>query len=160
MKRFIVLSIILLAFAVEAQTFVDCPTVMIADTLAVRAWAQYDIKLNGSNSYNNELVLMGPVDLDFLVSSASATETVTLVAFGLKRKNAAGAWTVYASADSVTVGSITATTTPTLYSYAIDPLWTYFKLYDAIRITVAVAAVDPTCTFKMNLRIWPQGFGR
>lgn len=165
MKRFIVLFLVLATFGIsEAQTFVDCPTLMKSDTLAARAWAKYDIPLNVSGSYTNETILTGPVDLDFLVSSASATETVTLVAFGLKRKLAAGVWTVYPSADSVAVGTITATTTPILYSYAIDNFWASFKLYDAIRVTVKVSASDPTCTFKLNLRVWPQGnstgFGR
>jgi hypothetical protein len=156
MKRWLVLPMILLAFGLEAQSFVDCPTAMRADTLAARAWAKYDTYLNGLNT-SNATTYVGPVDLDFYVSCASATETVTLTAWGLKRKLIAGTWTLCASADSVSVASITASATPTLYSYAIDALWTSFKTYDGIRLSVKVAAADPTCTFKFNYRVWPQG---
>lgn len=152
-------ALVLIVGSIGAQTFMECPEVALKDTAYVRTRITRDIYFNPENSPLLGRRFVGPVDLDIKVSCLTATDTATVEVYGIKRKRITGSTTLETVAlDSHRVAQIPLTATATWYTYAIDPLWTYFPNFDGLRIVIKQGGSDDDDdTFYENLRVWPQG---
>ena len=157
--RISIFAAIAFAAIINAQTVIECPTVAVKDTMVVRTRVTRDFYFNSLNSPTLARLYYGLVDLDLKVSVATSTDTVTVVVYGIKRKTIAGSGTLETSVlDSTVVAAIPITATATWYSYPLDPLWTYFDLFDGIRVVYKAGGSDlDSFTSYANLRVQPVG---
>jgi len=162
MKKSIFVLCVLIAVPSFAQ-YVDCPSLPVRDTLYTSASrVTRDFYYNSENTVTARFgeVWIGPVDLNYyqtMESTASGADTITIEVYGIKRQIVPGTttWTTnYVDSHRVAV----VTEDSVWHSYAIDPLWTHFLLYDGLRFVYKKNGTDNDSTnCDSNIRIWPQG---
>ncbi len=159
MRNYVVVLFMIIAMPLLGQNFVDCPQYMVMDTLFTQTRVVRDFYFNMNNDSTSLNRHIGPVDYSILAKVGSATDTLTVEAYGITRKLLTGL-TNYRTeyADSVRVATISLTTAYAFNTYPIDPLFVNFRVYDGIRIVLKKGGSDDDeDTSYHNIRIWPQG---
>jgi hypothetical protein len=160
MKKVAFLMLILAGYLGAQSFYVDCPTIMVRDTIVTGTSDSLLIYFNPQNNPNSVPTALGPVDLHVRAtgySTPSGTDTLHLSVRGIKRKLLEGSttWTNYYG-DSTYVGG--AENDSTLHEFAIDPLYIYYFNFDGLSVKFDQNGTDTdTVRFWVNTRVWAQG---
>ena len=159
MKKVLFFSLVFVGF-LKAQAYVDCPAIMIKDSLIAGNVDSTLIYFNAQNSIDAKSAIMGPVDMDIKImgkTTGSGTDTLLISVRGIKRKLLSGStlWTNFYG-DSTYVGA--AVNDSTLHVYAIEPLYSHYFNFDGISIKFRQNGTDvDTVKYWVNARVWGQG---
>lgn len=158
MKKWFITVMILFASFAQTQTYVDCPRLMVKDTLYLRTQTTIDLYYNAENSYGLGKPYAGPVDFQIIPCIASDSDSLTIEVYGILKTltNRSTAYTTtYVDSHNV-VTNLVIDGLP--HIYAIDPLWADFPIFDGLHYVIKKngSDVDSDSIF-VRQRIWPQG---
>ncbi len=150
-KLFLCVCFLLLWTEVKGQnnpTYFDSPRRMSRDTVGVLTRLTRDFYFNPGNKSTQEFYNGGTIDLHIQQYMFGAgTATLTIEAYGIiirkyatKAKPAGDDSSVTAYIDSSRIASFTVDST--LKVYALDGLFTTFKMFDGVRIVEKTSTAD------------------
>lgn len=156
MKKIIIFT--MLAVSLNAQTFINCPQVMVKDTVYLRTQTTQDFYPNSKNSFGVDVTYVGPIDFQIIPCIASGSDSLTIEVYGILKTldSRTSAWvTTYVDSHNV-VTNLDIDGLP--HVYAIDPLWADFPVYDGLRFIIKKNGSDTDSdSLFTRIRIWPQG---
>jgi len=135
----------------EPASFIECPAVMVYDTIYTRTSSTVTIWFNSKSDSTEKIYNSGSVDLDIYTAMADTltgeTDTLTVTAYGLKLKkretnvNALGRGIVEKVRSDV-VAVATLPVDSTFHTYYFEGLFDDFAMFDGVDVVFTKGGGD------------------